>query len=611
MRRMLCLVLCLAMLAGCGGKKAPAETTASTPTATSSATTAADTTAATTPIPPRDPAYNVGEIRIGDVSITEYKIVLPEDPAEAEQYAAEELIKYIKLATGKTLEIAESADKAIYIGGYPDAAHIDDGFDIKVVDGDLIISGSIPRGTLYGVYTFLEEYIGWRWFDYDYEVVKVSDFIQIPIDLNDRQNPVYQIRASYWYNINNHPEYAAKMKNNRMTVSSPDYLGYMEGYTGGMCHTFITLVSPQKYFEEHPEWFTAHNDIRNGNYGQTQPCLTNPEVYEVVLASVREILEKNPDAKLVSVTQNDNGNVCTCENCMAVYHEEESHAGAMIRFVNAIAEDIEEDYPNVTIDTFAYTYTRKPPKLAKPRDNVQVRICSLECCFYHALDDDSCRNNRAFMKDFAGWSEICDNIAVWDYTANFHNYCAFFANFDAIYDNASTFAKNNVRGIMEQGNYQGISGEFGALKAYLLAKLNWDPYMTREEYEYHINDFLEGYYGPGWENIRYTIDLIQQRYGEFDSHMGIFNGTAYGGLSLEDVKEIEAGYAAAYELADETQKLHIEQASIAVMMAEWGYYQYNGMLDRTYKDKALEIFDRIIEKARALNVVHAESGRAW
>ena len=59
MKRIITIVLCLAMLlVGCG-KKTPAETIASTPTATSSATTAADTTAATTPIPPRDPAYNV------------------------------------------------------------------------------------------------------------------------------------------------------------------------------------------------------------------------------------------------------------------------------------------------------------------------------------------------------------------------------------------------------------------------------------------------------------------------------------------------------------------------------------------------------------------------
>ncbi|MBR6740502.1 MAG: hypothetical protein IKM04_05515, partial [Clostridia bacterium] len=85
MKKLLCLVLCLAMLAGCGGGKTPAQTTE--PTA---ATTTAETTAATTPIPPRDPAYNVGEIRIGDVSLSEYKVVLPENPSESVAYAADE-----------------------------------------------------------------------------------------------------------------------------------------------------------------------------------------------------------------------------------------------------------------------------------------------------------------------------------------------------------------------------------------------------------------------------------------------------------------------------------------------------------------------------------------
>jgi hypothetical protein len=57
-----------------------------------------------------------------------------------------------------------------------------------------------------------------------------------------------------------------------------------------------------------------------------------------------------------------------------------------------------------------------------------------------------------------------------------------------------------------QGNSQSVSGEFGELRTYLLAKLMWNPYMSEEEYDMHMNEFLKAYYGPGWVYIRKFID---------------------------------------------------------------------------------------------------------
>ena len=72
------------------------------------------------------------------------------------------------------------------------------------------------------------------------------------------------------------------------------------------------------------------------------------------------------------------------------------------------------------------------------------------------------------------------------------------------------FAENNVVSMFPQGNGQGISGEFGELRAYLLAKLMCDPFMTKEEYSNHMNEFLAAYYGEGWEYIRAFIDKTSE-----------------------------------------------------------------------------------------------------
>ena len=57
----------------------------------------------------------------------------------------------------------------------------------------------------------------------------------------------------------------------------------------------------------------------------------------------------------------------------------------MIRFVNQVAEQVERTHPGIRIHTFAYLYCRRPPKLTRPRDNVIVRLCSIECCFSHPI----------------------------------------------------------------------------------------------------------------------------------------------------------------------------------------------------------------------------------
>ena len=84
-----------------------------------------------------------------------------------------------------------------------------------------------------------------------------------------------------------------------------------------------------------------------------------------------------------------------------------------------MAADIEEEFPHVAISTLAYQYTRKPPKHIKPRPNVIVRLCSIECSFSKPLADE---RNKPFRDDIVGWSEICDRLYIGDYTTNFRHH---------------------------------------------------------------------------------------------------------------------------------------------------------------------------------------------
>ena len=188
------------------------------------------------------------------------------------------------------------------------------------------------------------------------------------------------------------------------------------------------------------------------------------------------------------MTQMDWYNPCECPECAKVDAEEGSHAGTMIRFVNACAESIAEEFPDVVIDTFAYQYTRQAPKITKPLPNVCVRLCSIECCLSHPMSEceevvypfkENVVAGATFQKDIRDWSKICKRLFVWDYTTDFRHYLAPFPNFQVLQPNIKFFVENGVTGLFEQGNDHAVSGEFGELRMYMISKFMWNPILTR------------------------------------------------------------------------------------------------------------------------------------
>lgn len=375
-------------------------------------------------------------------------------------------------------------------GTYPITLNIDasigrDGYRVSVCDCcGITISGGNGRGVIYGVFGFLEKYAGYYMFT---PTIEAADDGDIEVDEGFEFVPVFEYRQSDWPCTHNN-EWAVRNGINCYAELGEDMGGSI--LYNGFVHTMGDLT---------------------GTPRDSQPCLSDPEMLKRAIASVRKRLKENPGATIVSVSQNDCGdkpNCCTCEKCAAVDAEEGSHMGTLLRFVNAVADDIREDYPNVVIDTLSYRYTRTPPKITKPRDNVCIRLCSIECCFCHPLDDATCEKNAAFHNDIVEWSKICDRIYIWDYVTNFRYYVPTFPNFDVLRQNMRFFAEHGVRGMYPEGNYSSAgSGEFAELRGFLLARLMLDPNMSTKKYYDLMDKFLAAYYGDGWRYIRSFIDF--------------------------------------------------------------------------------------------------------
>lgn len=440
---------------------------------------------------------------------SDYVIVIGADCTQSEKTAARELALYIKKMSGATLRIntddKPEAEKELVVGrttreaeGDFDREELgDEGFVIKTVGKKLFIVGGEKRGTLYGVYTYLENYLGCRFYTMDFE--KVPEYNALPfIEIEeDKQIPVITTRDSSWYpsrSVSFFPK--AKMNSGRSGTISTLY-GGCDSWAGSTCHTLYALAE------------------MSGDSFNHEPCLSDEKVYETVLKNVLSLLRANPDAKYISVSQNDSDtrdHACKCDKCQATFEETGARSGVYLKFVNRIADAIKDEFPNVMIHTFAYKFTREAPVGIKPADNVMVQLCTIEACFRHPLDECTCDisgNETDFKRIFEEWSALCNYMSVWDYTTDFYSFNISFPNFEAIYENMHFFADNNVKFLFEQGNGEVYNGEFSALRSYLISRLLWDPYMSKEQYYAYMDEFLLDYYGAGAPKIREYIDLMQ------------------------------------------------------------------------------------------------------
>ena len=454
-------------------------------------------------------------------------IVCGEDADPAVRYAAEELRDYVKKLTGVELTINGEAGHRIHLvnllvddefyacvrslTGASLTVVAPDGFNIVRKGDGLWILGEGPRGCLYGVYDLLERYGGVGFYSSWCEKVPRLEKLTAPRGVVV-SSPAFAMREPFWYDVNEHREFAAKLRVNGFNHTPNDVPANVGGddfrFGGGLgsCHTFNRLCDPNLYFDTHPEYFSLVKGKRQKDH--TQLCLTNPDVLEIVTSNVLARIRKDPGAKFYGVSQNDWYNYCECEKCKTIDDEEGSHAGTMVRFVNAVAERVEKEFPNVLIETLAYQYTRKPPKKTKLRPNVVPCLCTIECDFARPIPESPFEQDKSFMEDIVGWAKQTDQLYVWDYVTQFTHYPHAFANVYALQGNIRFFRDSGVKMLFEQGAREGYHAGFAELKAWLLAKWMWNPEADMKAL---LDEFFDGYYGKGASFVREYFEELHRR----------------------------------------------------------------------------------------------------
>jgi hypothetical protein len=529
-----------------------------------------------------------------------FQIVTVSNADPITQEAAKQLQQYLSKISGTTLSIvgegAYKNEKAIYVGrtNYAKKQNIDfnqlkeDGYIFRRFNNNFIIAGGSEKGALYGVYSLLES-LGVKRYTPSYTYIPQKNEISLP--KNDVEIvPFINYRTTSYYRSGD--DFADWHR-----LSSRDAWGLF-------VHTFQVLVPPQKYGKTHPEYFSLIDGKRNP---VTQLCLSNEEVFNTVVAELRKRIDKNPKAKYWSVSQNDNDKYCQCDRCTKLNEQYGGvPSGSIIWFVNKVAKE----FPDKTISTLAYWYTRTAPKNIKIEPNVNIMLCNIESTREKPVFD----TDPAFTHDLQDWAKLTNDILIWDYNVQFASPLSPFPNLHTIGPNIKFYTDNSVRALFMQANSP--QDEFGYLRAYLICKLMWNPDADPDSV---MNDFLDGYYGQAAPYIKQYIDAMRQSLLNSGFKLNIFGyarDAKKSYLSSDMMKQYTQLFERAEEaVKDNTQLLkRVGEAKLPLMFAEIeigqseidtprSFYEHTSSGKVIVKPEMRKLVDQFVQGAKQAGVV--------
>ncbi len=387
-----------------------------------------------------------------------------------------------------------------------------EGYAIAERGGDLFLLGGARRGPISAVYALLEEDLGCRWYSAGTATLPHSPTLRFaPVPRS--YTPVLIDRRDPYYTEAQDPDWSLRNRTLGIGVSIPSAWGGYPKPLGitGFVHSIHGIIPPTEFFDSHPEYFMLENGKRIPN----QLCLTNRDVLRIAIERIKAGLAADPEARIVDVSPRDGGGICQCDNCRAINAREKSGMGSLLAFVNAIADAIRDEHPDVRVTTLAYLDTILPPKTLRPHDNVLIWLCTDSHAWEHLLqfvwetepeERQKPGHVDVFDKVLRGWHAIGAKFVIWDYPLDYHNYILPVPNMPVVSENMRYYAKHGATGIFQQAQNNPTYGvDRSLMRSWVWAKQMWD--LSRDTQEL-VRDFNYGFYGKAAEPMQQYDDLL-------------------------------------------------------------------------------------------------------
>ena len=384
------------------------------------------------------------QIVLSEDGAAKYVVVVPDNAGKPGfSFPVADMTNLLSQATGAAFPVvsrsAAPRSHRLFVGIVPkgELPPEDGEYAVRVRDGDVYLFGGGAHGTRYAIYEFLENSVGFRFYDMR-GGMKVPDgrarLAVTPRDVRRKYDfDVHSLNS--WRHFVRPTSTIALYRNGQdyhmeaflgragITVPQDDYREYRI-----YCHSLPNYL-PRKASDsriewiaklgdnlekEHPEYFTLYEDGKR--IFDHQRCLSNPGARKLLVDRVLETIRRNPGSTHFDISAGDTpGRYCWCDGCKALEEKYGTEAGPIVDFMLEFCPKVAEEFPEVQIMTLVYrkNQTQHPPKgLDRMPDNFTPRFAPIDDNF---AKDWNHPTNKDTYEDLCTWGRLCRHMLLWYY----------------------------------------------------------------------------------------------------------------------------------------------------------------------------------------------------
>lgn len=562
-------------------------------------------------------------------------IAIPAEASMVEKTAAEELCTYLKKATGAAFSAVtedQVSGNAIYVGHTKYASACapictgEEQWYIKAHNRNLVISGGRTpreRGLIYGVFHFLEDVLGIRWWNEWEEYVPAVNTFSVAGDFALSGEPKFKLRQISTRHCKRDLRFIARTRQsgnpNKEIVTgwaletAQKYGGFFYGGGPHHVHTLPLYINPETYFADHPDWF-AWDDMFKEYNPEGQLCFCNDhmiaELSRLVIAAIdednrmAETLQINRPT-FYSLSLGDGGGHCQCKKCKKSVADS-GMLGHILKMVNKVAREVAKVHPDAMIETLAYSrYRDKPKDGTSPEKNVIIRLADVYTDILHNLNH---RHNTEQKKNVTQWGALSRKndatLLVWDYYMYQYPYYPLPMLFN-LEENFKVYAENGIKGVYIETHEDTDNGMW-TMQNWLMSKMMENPDVCFADL---LDDFVFKYYGAAGESVKQYLYLLRDAAYKYETRTVLHFPTSQNNyLDLDTVLRgnsyLEQALDAVKDSTELTNRVKILRADLdkAIAIRHDDFIRLAKAEGKTFDlsrsesaDRALEAYD-LLEK---------------
>ncbi len=348
------------------------------------------------------------------------EIYLEEEAPEYLARSAKDLAEYLGRSISTQVYAkplpGSDAEPGIWVGRTPASDKLKDRMEELGPDGyllwgdgnQLVICGKTHYGTANGIYSFLQRFLGIRWFMPGrlFEFVPRHEGFKLPV-VEEISEPSFSFRMFSGLQGEEGSDWSRR---NLLSRARPELI------YGALGHNLFRVFPPEEFGRHHPEIYSLiHGQrITDQSSHRGQPCFSNPSVAEIAISKLREHFDANPDSSAFSLSVNDNMDFCQCDDCASFgvrrFRGRPIYSNAYFHFVNRVAREILETHPDKFIGALAYWGVELPPQQIKALPSNVIIFLTQDTSQHH--DSQYREEDRGILQE---WTRKCNHLVKYDY----------------------------------------------------------------------------------------------------------------------------------------------------------------------------------------------------